>query len=404
MTGWLEQDLPAKATSSLDSHVKVLLAALRGVGRDQVADDFEREFKRRGWQHLTPEDAQRILVALRPDGIDRRDQHQPARVVKGPMGPQDPEHPANPLQALTGFEPFLTAIKGGEQILEAIDALAKCVRWESFERAADRLITSVLGFEPHRVDLSERVGQQSTIQHLKIVGRYRGFDVAVVGLNPSFADTKWSATATHYQTCVPLVPRGLLISFEPGSGAIRFVYRHQVDKLRYRALVGPAGLRDADDNLLTWTRRLEQIRPQEQDDHVSLQQRVAERLGPHAAALAEAWPSAPIDLEPSPSGRTFDDQVARFGQSFLQDGVPPERRLTWGLNAALRSCFPAPIWSAHLRLLYEGYDIVERAQDPDACWRAGSTMSWVLRIRLSLATWDGSPIQDSAFDSADRSA
>lgn len=47
--------------------------------------------------------------------------------------------------------------------MAALDALAKTIRWSDFEQRMHQLFVSVLGFTADAVDLSPRVGQQSTI-------------------------------------------------------------------------------------------------------------------------------------------------------------------------------------------------------------------------------------------------
>lgn len=384
------------ATPTLEAHLRDLLGALRGLGRVEVATAFEREFTARGWEHLDLADERRVLESMRSEAPPSPGRMGQVRTA--PAAVQESPPQVDRLEPLTGFLPFLDAIRGGRDILLALDALARCLRWERFERQVARLFVSVLGYESHEVDLSERVGQRSTIERLKLVARHGHFQVAVVVLTDAFADTKWSAAAAHYQTCVPLVPHGLLVSFEPGSGAIRFVFRSSEGKLRYRALVGPASLREPDDNLLTWTWRVARLAPTEGDDHSSLQRRLSEQLDLPTAALASDWASIPLDLGASLPGRTLADQNGLFAKSFLQADLPADQRLHWGLSAALRACFPTPLWRERQRLVCQGYEVLSCDPRADEAWRGGTTMACVLRLHLALTTWEGEALPGSDLE------
>lgn len=381
---------------SLEPIVRTLLTVLGSMGREEVSADFEREFAGRGWGKLTPQDHQRVLDVMRlaPEAQDTT-----PGILSNP-GSVRPAPPApDPLAPIAGFKPFLDAIPKGPRVLAALDALAKTVRWSDFEQRVHQLFVAVLGFTADPVDLSPRVGQQSTIKHLKTVARHGHFQVAVVCLTETLSDTKWSATSSHYRTCLPLVPYGLLVSFEPGSGAIRFVYRQEKGDLRYRALVGPASLRDPDDNLLVWTHRVAQIPPRsESDDHLMLRERLAQQLEGPTIAMAAEWPSAPMPGTGTPPGRSLAAQLGQFRASFLQELSSPGERLVWGLNAALRACFPAPLVRGQVRLHCESYDVLGTDREIEDCWRMGTSHQFVLRLHLRLFDWSGTPLPAAPFE------
>ncbi len=403
-----ETQTPTMSQSSLVPLVRSLLKVLESMGLERAASAFEQEFVVRGWENLTPHDHQRVLDAMRlaPEpqeasgdlvvktGGDHLSPPPPVIPKEPPRGQPDPLAPT------IEFKPFIDAIPKGARVVAALDALAKTIRWSDFEQRMHQLFVSVLGFTADAVDLSPRVGQQSTIKHLKTVARHGHFQVAAVCLTETLSDTKWSATSSHYRTCLPLVPYGLLVSFEPGSGAIRFVYyRQETGELRYRALIGPAGLRDLDDNLLVWAHRIAQIVPRsESDDHLHLRRRLAEHLECPAVEVATAWPSAPLAGTGAPPGRSLSGQLSQFCPSFLQERSAPGDRLVWGLQAALRASFPAPLVSGQARLNCEGYDVVGHEQTIEDCWRSGMSYSLMIRLHLRLLDWSCAPLPVAPFE------
>ncbi|MFO7899131.1 MAG: hypothetical protein R6V58_08730 [Planctomycetota bacterium] len=71
-------------------------------------------------------------------------------------------------------------------------------------------------------------------------------------------------------------------------------------------------------------------------------------------------------------------------QSFLQDGVRPDKRKDGGLEAIFRESFPIVSYDETMRLEYVGYEIGRARYTPDECRQLGLTYGRPLTVTVRL--------------------
>lgn len=380
--------------------VESLLAALRAMGRGASAEVFERDFDARAWA-LGVEDQHRLLEALRPDA-----QLSLVPEPSLPLVPQVPDAERSPSpwpKALHHHQSFLASIRDGSTILRAVEQLVRSRGWEAVKTSVAGMFVEVLGFEADEVDLLPRMTGRSQIGRFTTVARHGDFLIALVELTEELSDTRWSVASAHYAACFRLVPYGLLVAIEPGTGTLRLVYqqtrRGEASRPRYRALVGPWFFRDPHDDIVTWTRRFELLRPRFGEEHLELRGRTETVLDTPAAGLASDWSSIPLsDTEPLP-GLPFGPAGMVAGMAaFLQQDVHPTERVAWGLEAALRQVFPTPLVWGQSRLACDGYSLESKDRSPDESWRLGQTLDRTVRLHLRPTGWRGEVVREGEFD------
>ncbi len=371
---------------------RALLAALSSMGRGDEASRIRQSFEERRWA-LSAADVAGLIARLHAPV----QQELPIHGAADPT-PTDASTPAD--GALCGepdgepvpqfvqlYRPFVQALPAWRELLEATNNLLLARGWSDLREAASELFCDVLGFDADPVTLTQRLGRRSAIQDFEQIGSFAGFRVCLVRLTRSLSDTKWSNTSEHYRPCFRLVPRALIISYEPGAGAIRLVYRQrhgQSDsRPRYRCVVGPWYLRDSQENLLTICRRLDLCRPELDDDPESLERRLQAALECEAGALAKEWVSGSIAPSGELAGVPFGRATGQLMGAFLDAG-----EWCWGLRAHLSNLFPIPIMQGELWLDLDGYDLMGEPLPAGACWKAARTRAQRLTLRLVLRSWD----------------
>jgi hypothetical protein len=374
---------------------KSLLSALRAMGRAPVAAVFEREFEARNWA-LRATDQSRLLAALQPDP---QLTFLPTAQLPLTAGKARPSSAPVP-DAVRHHAPFLAAIQDGDRLLRALDRLARASTRPSVRAATVQLFVDVLGFDLDEVDQTHRVGARSQLAYYQTLARHGDFQVALVEITEQLSDTQWSAASNHFAPCFRLAPYGLLVAIEPAAGTLRFVYasRGRGGRPWYRAMVGPWRLRDPNDDLLVWCKRFDLLRPRFGDDAVAVRERLEEVLDAPAAEIARQWASAPLPIDDPLPGLPFGAAAVQAQvNSFLQPTTPPDERLIWGLEDALRQVFPAPLVYGQWRLACAGYALGREADDANECWRRGETRAREVQLRLSVSTWQGQKVHGSEF-------
>jgi DNA-directed RNA polymerase subunit beta len=84
----------------------------------------------------------------------------------------------------------------------------------------------------------------------------------------------------------------------------------------------------------------------------------------------------------------------RAFERFLQDGVPPERRKSVGLEAILRETFPIKSYDGSVSLEYLSYEIAQPRYSPGECRTLGITYAAPFKLRLRLNSPRGSIEED----------
>jgi len=237
-----------------------LLDALAAMGREDEARRLRQSFEARDWD-LQQADVTRVLGLL----SGPRQQELPVRPsAEGPLPEAREDHPNDP-SFIQLYRPFMEAIPAWRDLLDTTNQLLSARSWEAVTAACEGLFCSALGFDDDRVPLTHRLRGKSAVEVFEQLGSFKGFRVCLVRLTRSLSDTRWSNMSEHYRPCFRLVPRALLLSYEPGSGAIRLVFRQRHGRTdtrpRYRCIAGPWFLRDPQENLLTICRRLDLCRP-----------------------------------------------------------------------------------------------------------------------------------------------
>ncbi|MBN2798635.1 MAG: hypothetical protein JXX28_05750 [Deltaproteobacteria bacterium] len=286
--------------------------------------------------------------------------------------------------ALSVFQPFLDALPGGRGLLAAVEALVSSGGWSSLQSRARALFVDELGYDARSVRHTERLRGRSAIEDLIQIADYRGLAIAVVRLTRDLSDTRWSNTASHYEPVFRLLPAALLVSWEPGAGVIRLVYRRDegaLRKPRYRCAAGPWYLRDPGEDLLTMTWRVAQLRPVAGDDPHRLEQRIVESLELPVAELSQRWRSRSFTLTDGVPGPLWEDATRALAAGVIGPGW-------WGLGAVLRQLFPATMVWGEAWLVCRGFEPVGQPEGAERCWRQGESRLQAVRLHFVLRSWD----------------
>jgi hypothetical protein len=248
------------------------------------------------------------------------------------------------------FGPFLDALPSGSLLLSGLDMLAKVTRPEAALAAVAHLFVEGLGYQRVGVDETPRLAGRREFKSLHLVADHRGFSICFIEL------ARKNIFGRFYEAVYRFHPHCLIVSIEPDCRSIRFVYRPTgAPGGRYRTFTGPWALREPNDNLVVWCRRLALLGPRFEDDEASLAERCQRGLAVAPEELAIEWPSAPLPAEGALPGIPWEQTVVRGFRSFIQLGVPAEERLHWGLHALLRNSFPIALARSAATLECRGY-------------------------------------------------
>jgi len=365
-----------------------LLDALTALGRSDEVTQLRQGFEERSWR-LTSEDV--AVVAARLSAPARRslpvdDSVPPGSAVDIP-------------DFIRLYRPFVEALPGWPELLAATNRLLGARSWDALRQAAHEVFCDVLGFDDHPVPLTPRLRRRSAIADLEQIGSFAGFRVCVVRLTRSLSDTRWSSSSEHYRPCFRLVPRALLVSYEPGAGVIRLVFRQRHGRTesrpRYRCIVGPWFLRDPQENLLTICRRLDRCRPGLDRDEEDFSRRVQAALECSVGAQARDWTSAPVEAEGHLPGLALAGAPAALMRAFHAPTDMQSGEWRWGLAGHLSNVFPAPLRRGEMWLDIDHVKIIGEPLPSVSCWREARSRTQRLTLRLVLRAWDSLEVTGS---------
>ncbi len=355
-----------------------LLDALTAMGRADEVIQIRNDLDARNWQIESQDVA---VLAARLSSPPQQ----------APSVERDVANPSSDSASWPDFvelyRPFVEAMTDWSELLTATNRLLGATSWPTLHRAAHQVFCDVLGFDDRPVALTHRLVGRSAIEDFEQIGDFAGFKICLVRLTRSLSDTRWSNKSEHYRPCFRLVPQALLISFEPGAGAIRLVFRQRHGRADsrpwYRCIRGPWFLRDAQENLLTICRRLDRCRPGMDQDQESFGRRVQAALECDVGALAEEWVSTPIAVQDQLPGLPLTAATAPLMRAFLC-----LKEWCWGLRARFTNLFPYPVCLGELWLDLVRVELVGGLPPAENCWRTGRTRTQRMTLHLELRTWD----------------
>ena len=331
---------------------RLLLDTLRNLGQLEQAERLEDELEKKNW--IVDDPVIRKLSLLIRTASTNEVQSSLAKELAHAEGSRKQQISVSPCLSL--FAPFVETIPDYAALISAISNLGRAPTLDECLDTLKRVFVDALGFDSVNVDATSRLQTQQTMTRLVSVASYEGFIVSV-------GETSYSGPyATPYESVFRIHPYGLCVITSPEKGILRFAYTHgrNVNKreVAYRTLSGPPRGRDANDNLLTWVRRLHLVRPDFGDDKTKMRKRVEAAFSCTPADLGRRWPSHsfPGDKWLSNFGTpSWGGLPAAESRSFLQ--AEEEERLHWGLECVLRDRFPMSAARGRGKILYRGYSI-----------------------------------------------
>lgn len=409
-----------------------LLSALRDLGESEQADELEQLFENILWA-LSPEHLNKLATALtaaaqRP--VSGRIEHavalkppvaQPAEdlliaepnpstdALVSPPGPDRstpsppipyslPDAPSH-LRSLSDFAPWVKTLPRGWSLVNAIHSLVTAESTTDLAIRAKHVFVDMLGYDSVSIDETARLSTQTTLTHVQVVARHGDFYVTV-------ADSRYPGPYTsHLLPVLRLHPYGL--HFERNNnGRVRLFTGVAAPQggfsIRHRDLHGRAA--ECDDDLLVWSKRFAKLKPNHEDDELSLAQKTAEVLSACAQDVASGWTSAPVDPYAIP-GTSWETQPRVERRRFLQLSEG-ERRLFTGLEAALQTSLP---WRTERRVAddpgpvevrYKDYEIIEECSPVSDCLATGRHGNAMVRLHLEHHLIETGEVSPFAIDAA----
>ena len=285
-------------------------------------------------------------------------------------------------QCLDQFEPFISAIKDGKTLLNQLNKLSIFAKFDNNIIVVRHIFVKLLGYKRIPSKSSNFVISQKKFRRFVAIAEHDKFTISIAQIDSGLRFT------SIYHSVFKVFPYGLCIVIDPVRRIVRFVYTHGSAKKRkigYRMFLGQSNSQAQNDNIIVWAKRLDLIRPQEQDDCESLRDRVSDAMRASPADLSYNWESrdlAPKNLLPGP---TWQDLPRIERDSFLQKHQ--KETIHWGLEAVFRDRFPMVVIGGKKKglLSYERYKITSEGKNVQVNGTNGITLNLFLRLRSFLS-------------------
>ena len=342
-----------------DREIKLARIHLERIAEDRQSPAVEAalsEFRRRGWQGLSEDDIDRVL------SLDAE---------------PEPEVTASVWEQ--AFVSFLQGLPSGREIFEATDCLFRCESYDHALGALREIFVDCLGYAERGVEETRRLGGLRSIVRWTRVAEHRGFLVSLVS-TPYFYPG-----ASNAHPIFQILPEGVVFFTSPEWRLVWVAYRSGdragTSPVRARVLSGSPTFRHDDDDLLTWTWRLAQLRPSYGDAARDIARRTAHAFEAQTSRIAMDWSSGSVSTGGDHCA-TWSEVGRLARESFLQEGVAPGQRRVCGLESAARTLFPIPLPHSDLRVEWLGYQLTPETPFDGRLTAEGRT--WCRRVEVNL--------------------
>jgi hypothetical protein len=373
--------------------VRSLLEALRHAGRGREAEQLEQQFEARDWQ-LGPQDQLEVLQRL------QRAAAEPPVAADSPPDAASTDEPQSPRPApLTGHRtpavpaafaafgplaPWVTALVGGWDLVEAVHRLLVVSDLADLERGLRDVFVDLLGYEAHPIDETGRLTGQRTVTAVRTVCRHDDFHVVAA------TSTYAGFHTTAYEPVFRLHPRCVVFALEAGY-RLRILSRRvgpgTTQLIGQRVLRGRGRRSFPDDDVFVWSRRLASLEPGHRDDGRMLGLRADDLIRARVDTVATDWCSAPVDAAAIP-GPTWEASIEGQIDAFLQPDA--QTRLHYGLNAELRSAFPWRSGDGRVEVHLREHRVTAVAGEARVAESEGTTLAAELELELEAIFTDES--------------
>jgi hypothetical protein len=344
--------------------ISALLVALRSLGLSEEASRFEQEFEARNWS-VTKSDVAALRAAIGG--------------APAPAAPDDTKESFEGARWDVPFSPFVDALQNGRDLLAKLDTLCRARTWVDVVEVLGQVFVDCLGYEAANIDVTPRLGVGKTLQRLHLIARHQDFVICAV-------ESKYGTRFTsNLRPVFSLYPHSLVVCFEPARAKISFAFTCKGGSPRpisAIALNGPRRQQRAGENLVTWCRRMDLLRPEFEESPTTHRDRVEIALKMSAGDLATHWPSIEFSTVESPPGPSWETLPFTEGNSFVQANLSAASRIHWGLERVLCESFPMLVGSGAGQIRYMGHELMSEAAVERASSRH-ATHGWPVRVDLS---------------------